>query len=887
VRRRPGETLSPVRVELTRAAAVSGEIVDLSGAPVAGTEITVGKETPASEPLGTLVADRNGRFRLSSLAAGMRYYLYTRAPGFASALTIVHAPAAAPPPPDEFPPPSAVAKPLRIVLETGGSIIGKVVDGTGRPLDDIHLHLTPTEGTFSWISSWCGEDAFRTVRSGRAGAFEFVHLAANRYRLRATGRGLAPWSREAIVVSGRTARIDLGTLTLQPGGILDAQVVDSRGAPVPAASAMLSASDGQPSFALEDSLPSQAVTGPDGKVHFADLVPGARYDLEIHHSEHPETTVKGISIPTAGLLRIELQEGRRLTGHVVGADGQPIAGASLGVVGTMHQSFLALLRSPDSVTNAKGEFSLSGLAPGTLQLEATADGFRRSRAAALIPDVESARPVEIVLEPAGWLVGSVRDTAGNPVDALVAVTPRGVPSSPLDGLERSRMGTTDASGEYRVEALDPGTYTVTARPMRRMGSGKPGPPIEIRLGPNTLDIVVEPEKGWEVSGQVVDSAGNPVDDVTLQLTPAAAGTSPVTTSFADGSFVFTDVADGIYTPSARRHGYLMTADAAPVTVAGGPVSGLRLSLSRTEALISGRLLHLAAAEMAGVRIEAKRIGPDNFELTQRNGWPFEPGGIAVDPSPGTYQITDLTAGLWSVTATAAAGRHAGGRVDLDSDRAMAVLDLEFAAGAILSGRVTMAERPVAGVLVVLGSSSGQAGTPVAMAETAADGTFTLPSSPLGTFELGIVDFRVGLLDHRTVELTADQALTISLPSGAVHGTVSARTTGLPISGAYVVLTRSDAPLGALVGSPAAAQTDDSGAFDIASVAPGHYQVTVTRPGFAPGQDTLHVAADGTAAIAMQLVPSSTAPATPTAPPESAEPTGPPAEPNPLGPGSAR
>ncbi len=115
-------------------------------------------------------------------------------------------------------------------------------------------------------------------------------------------------------------------------------------------------------------------------------------------------------------------------------------------------------------------------------------------------------------------------------------------------------------------------------------------------------------------------------------------------------------------------------------------------------------------------------------------------------------------------------------------------------------------------------------------------------------------------------------------------TVSARATGLPISGAYVVLTRSDAPLGALVGSPTAAQTDDSGAFDIAAVSPGHYQVTATRPGFAPGQGTLDLVADGTAAIAMQLVPSFTSPATPTAPPEPAAPPGPLAEPKPPGPG---
>jgi Carboxypeptidase regulatory-like domain len=892
IRRRPGEAPAAVRIELPRAAALSGETVDGSGAPVAGAEVTVGEATPGREPLGTFVADRNGRFRLSSLAAGVRYYLYTRAPGFAAGLTIVQAPAAAAaaavPPPEESPP-SVVAKPLRIVLATGSSIVGKIVDGAGRPLDGVQLRLTPTAGAFSWISSWCGEDALRTVRSGRAGTFELAHLAANRYRLHAAGPGLAPWSRELIEVSDRTRRIDLGTLTMQAGGVLEAQVVDSRGAPVPAASAMLSASGEQQPLALEDSLPSQAVTGPDGRVRFADLVPGARYDLEIHHSEHPETAVKCISIPTAGLLRIELQEGRRLTGRVVGADGRPIAGAAIGVAGSMLQGSLAQMRAPDAVTDAKGEFSLSGLTAGTVQLQVTADGFRRSRAAAPIPDVEPARPVEIVLEPAGWLVGSVRDVAGNPVGAMVTVMPKGIQFLSLDWLERSRMGPTDAGGEYRVDGLDPGTYTVTAGPLRRMASGKPGPPIEIRLGPNTLDIVVESENAWEVSGQVVDSAGNPVDNVTLQLTPAADGAGPVTASLADGSFVFTDVADGTYTPGVRGHGYSMAAGTASVTVAGGPVSGLRLSLSRTEAMISGRLLHLVPAEMAGVRIEAKRIGPDTFDRTLRSGWPVEAGGIAVDPSSGSYQITDLAAGVWSVTATAA-DRHAGGRVDLDSDRAMAVLDLEFAGGAILSGRVTMAERPVAGLLVVLGPSSAQAGTTVAQAETAADGTFALPSLPLGTYELGIVDFRIGLLDHRTVELTADQSLDISLPSGAVHGTVSARATGLPISGAYVVLTRSNAPLGALAGSPAAAQTDDSGAFDIAAVAPGHYQVTATRPGFAPGQDTLDVTADGTAAIAMELAASSTAPAEPAAaaepaaPTEPAEPPEPPAEPNSPGPG---
>jgi Carboxypeptidase regulatory-like domain len=236
-----------------------------------------------------------------------------------------------------------------------------------------------------------------------------------------------------------------------------------------------------------------------------------------------------------------------------------------------------------------------------------------------------------------------------------------------------------------------------------------------------------------------------------------------------------------------------------------------------------------------------------------------------------------------VTAKAAAGRHAGGQVDLESDGAMAVLDLDFATGAILSGQVTMADRPVAGAVVVLISRADAAGTTPARTETAADGTFASPSLPLGTIELGIVDLPLGVLFyHRTVELTGDQTVAISLPSGAVHGTVAASATGLPIAGAYVVLARSEVPLSALAGSPAA-QTDDSGIFDFVPIAPGKYQVTVTRAGFAPGQGTLDVTADGTATIVMQLAPSSTGPTGPARPePDGpAEPAAPPpAVPNP-------
>lgn len=873
-----GLPISSFRVELTPAATLSGQVVDRSGTPVAGAEATVVEAAARPLALGIFDADREGRFHLTPLVAGHAYYIAARAPGFAPALRLVHAPAAAGPSPPQAPASPArsslASAPLRIVLDRGVSVTGRVVAADGRPLRGALVSLNTAAGDpLAWISSWSGNDTPPAVRSGPAGRFELDHLEAGRYRLRATAPGFAPLSGFAVEATGDPARIDLGILTLQAASVIEALVVDPRGVPVPGATAVLSPLSSQSHADLEDALPSSAATADDGRVRFSGLAPGSRHDLTVDHPDYRQATLPAITAPTANPVRVELQEGHRLTGRVLDGDGQPIAGAAVGVFDTSLSSAasLAWTSTPGRKSDSRGEFSLSGLAAGTVQVQATAPGYKASRIAAQIPEHEPPWPLEIVLAQAGWLSGHVRDGAGEPLAlAMVSVLRQG--ASPIQDAAwflHRQPAMTDGAGEYRIDELDPGIYTVRVSPMGRAGSARPVPPVEIRSGANDLDLVVEMAKTWEVSGEVTDPAGNPVGGLVVQMSPrpvrasgapdpttgaldasaadasadaepdifAGAGEATMveqgTTSLADGTFLFPEVADGAYELRPGRRGFRVRAGTPPVIVAGGPVTGVQLVASHAEALISGRLLRLAPAELAGARIDVTPGGPNRYEAIEQLGNPFEAANIVIDPGTGSFQILELTAGTWNVSATAGSNRHASGQVELPADTSAAVLDLDFAAGATLSGQVTMAQRPVAGASVALRSTDPQAVTGQLSAQTAADGTFTLPDAPLGTYQLVVISLPSGILDRRTIEVTGDQVLAIVAPGGTVHGVITAGSR--PVAGAQVSFARDEMSLAVLVATLPVV-TDASGAFDLA-VTPGTYEVTVTAAGFAAGRDS--------------------------------------------------
>jgi hypothetical protein len=117
------------------------------------------------------------------------------------------------------------------------------------------------------------------------------------------------------------------------------------------------------------------------------------------------------------------------------------------------------------------------------------------------------------------------------------------------------------------------------------------------------------------------------------------------TTGADGRFVL-ELEPGEYNLATHAEGY--ASESSEVTVGAGGASDIRLTLSRG-GLISGRLVDVGGRPVGGVYIGAR--GKDS------NDRPLWSGGAPTLPD-GTFQLAQLTAGTYTLTAQSSDGRFA-------------------------------------------------------------------------------------------------------------------------------------------------------------------------------------------------------------------------------------
>jgi protocatechuate 3,4-dioxygenase beta subunit len=194
-----------------------------------------------------------------------------------------------------------------------------------------------------------------------------------------------------------------------------------------------------------------------GKVHFLVTAPGWHMRVNL-----PEEVRE-----TGGEAIVYMERGAILRGRVVtAAEGRPVPNALVdahggGVLGDDNVS--GGLESYGSVlTDAEGRFLLTGLPfDFIVTLRVVVRGYRRAEMAMRLQPVEGERdPVEVRLEPGGWLRGEVVDADGAALrGASVYVVPenhRSLREDPtdrfLDG-DRALEATSDAHGKFVIPGL--------------------------------------------------------------------------------------------------------------------------------------------------------------------------------------------------------------------------------------------------------------------------------------------------------------------------------------------------------------------------------------------------------------------------------------------------
>lgn len=812
------------------AAMVSGTVVDEAGRAVADAVLRgvaegrpgprmPGRGRSAESPLARSGAE--GRFQLR-LVPGQPLTLTVTHPDFVTAKV----------PLGEIPP-RMNRTGLQVVLQKGLSSFGKVVDAEGRPIAGAQVSLYPDTGQKDLFVSPFQQppEASPPVATDAQGRFTIEHLEPGRFDLQAEARGFAPTRVPGIQLAKDQGAVDLGTVTLAPGVALEGRVVDPQDRPVAGAQVRVHSLSpllqGRDRTLEEEPILSAA----DGSFSLSDLPRGESLMVFVDKTGYVTASLDNVEVPMPEPLRVVLKPGSKVSGRVVNEAGEPVAGAavSLTQISTQLVGIRAMPEKPigSARSDADGQFTAEEIEAGKAHLTAFARGFLE---ADLPPfEVETGRDVEglqVVLRRGAVVTGRVTGTDGTAVAGarvqLVQGSGRRTPATYLGG------ATTDGDGNYRLEGVADGSQSFSAE---IEGFQRAVRDLEVRSGENRLDFRLEP--GHEVSGRVIDAAGEPVVGATVRLTPPGPARPRFFStgelearSGADGGFRIAGIATGTYAVEADKEGYVPAR--LPSLDVTGKVLGLELRLAAGGA-IHGQLSGVEFGELPRVRIYAGPAEPGPDVVIRAGRVDFQ----------GQYRIEGLSAGEWDVTAQTEDGRRAQGKVTV-AQGSDATLDLEIGTGFTLSGRVLRAGEPVTDVFVsVQGAGVGGGGD-----QTDPQGAFRIGGLKAGTYDLQVIGFQSGINQSQTVEISADRELVVEISTRQVSGRVLDASDESPLGKVVLSLERLDAsapPRG--LSLQKGSTSDADGAFTIADVSPGAYRLLAKLEGYASGETTIQVGSD--------------------------------------------
>jgi protocatechuate 3,4-dioxygenase beta subunit len=353
-----------------------------------------------------------------------------------------------------------------------------------------------------------------------------------------------------------------------------------------------------------------------------------------------------------------LSRGDSVTGRLLGADGQPVAGAPVTTVGSERRDREQQICSRSGLSNDGGVFLLSGLRRDLFHaLIVIAPGHGR-----YLLDFDP-RPHEagtidlgdIALPAPHTIAGRIVSDAGEPVARIdVSVTGfnadrgrlRGAPS-PRDfryGTSESRR--TDDLGRFRFPDLSPGSYTLT---VRRPGAPPVSRGLELVKGEDLLDVEITLPEGLEFTVTVVDEEGVPVPSVFVSVHTGNPGMNGQTDANGRVKFFVTDKVTRVTAhPFASGRGLLR----ANVDVEGD-VDEYRLVLRRAATITgsvldeNGQPLHQAwiAAKSDGKQVTSARSDEKGcFVLKVPQGGAFDLEFIGVTSARVIIELGAYTGG---------------------------------------------------------------------------------------------------------------------------------------------------------------------------------------------------------------------------------------------------
>ncbi|MDJ0770864.1 MAG: carboxypeptidase regulatory-like domain-containing protein [Ilumatobacter sp.] len=732
-------------------------------------------------------------------------------------------------------------------LAAYGSISGTVTDAFGTALAGIDVEICDLGGAVCQGGSTDGLGEYRVTDllpgDYRAGFTD----ATSVYQPEFWDDVTDPLAATAVPVASGEAVVGIDAALTGPGSI-SGTAVDETAAPIAGIDVIACPSAGGP--CLSDTTiagGTYSITAQPGdyRIEFVDptltFVDEFWMDAYDAFAAAPVTVLADTDTPGIdGVLELAAV----ITGIVTDETGTPIAGANVDGCRFINNCMAWY----STTTDAAGLYSLAGLRPGDYAVQAWAgsgfvteyyDDAYNSFDALLVPAAAGTTTpgIDIELEVAGAIAGTVTDTTGVPI---AGVNVRAC------GPATCGSATTGVDGTYEVTGLRAGADVVEFRDfsgpyVREYYDDSPtssgATDVIVAAGSTTPGIDAVLAVGGSIAGAVTDATGTPIFNAYVNACPIGPGACAAAWTDSGGFYQIDGLAEGDYRVEfdKREDGFvgeyyddtsdIASATAVPV-VAGITTSGIDATLEQGGG-VTGTVTDSNGQPLATISV-----------------WVCDSTGAACRGSStdasGSYTVTGLPPGDVTVRFSDWTGIHLGEYFDDASDEATAT-PVAVTAGSTITG--IDAELQLGGA--ISGNVTGPLGAPVANADVTAcgssscwtsrtnlDGNYTITGLPTDFFT---VEFAAtGLVGEYYDDVTdSGLATPVAVVVGATTpGIDAALVEGGRISG--TVTDSAGAPLpdisvdassstgGSSYGS---AVTDAAGTYTVTGLATDDYRVS--------------------------------------------------------------
>jgi hypothetical protein len=578
-------------------------------------------------------------------------------------------------------------------------------------------------------------------------------------------------------------------------------------------------------FSPSEPVSDRGASAADGTFHLSGLRPSSRYELRARKAGHLPAAVMIATAPPRGraaAAEIRLQPGRAAVGRVVDPDGRPIPGARVLLRPSRREGSrppethaeppLAEDDPASALSRPDGRFEVAQCPAAELDAEIRREGYAPVRRVGLRTG-SGTGPVDLgtlVLRPGARLGGRVVNDSGKAVTgAEVFLFERFYFDMESALLDRKPDATTSPDGSFALTDLPAGF------PQHLFVRAEGFLPATVRgvRPPSSKPLLVRLEKGFEISGMVVDEQDQPVPraDIGLTSQPSLAGdpyrrplgrrVSREAVSDETGRFVIRDAPEGLAEIGASARGFI-PAEGIEIEVPRPDRSQLLVVRLRSGQVLWGRISTSAGDAVADARV----LAGDAAGTSDAEGF-YRISGVAESRQQILVQHPDYRSASRTV------------QVEPGENR----LDFELPAGVPVAGRVLgSAGDPVAGAEVRLGVEQGRERRQY-RSRSDADGGFRFETVAAGAYRLEVTapDRSSGALPQPVVvESEPVSGLEVVLETGAV---LSGRVLGVtPDELASVSVEARGAD-----GKVREARLDAGGMYRIPSLAPGDWLVRAT------------------------------------------------------------